>query len=61
MTGRLTAADAASLGELGMMTNAHDGLTAARTGATLDRWQTCVGIGTEEWCIREDSKLWRKK
>jgi hypothetical protein len=52
---------ARSLDELGMVPPVSDGLRSARTGSTLDRWESCVGTGTEEWCIREDSKLWKKK
>jgi hypothetical protein len=52
---------AVSLDELRMVLPAADGLTQARTGATLDRWQSCVSLGVGEWCIREDSKLWRRK
>ncbi len=52
---------ASSLDELGMVPPSSDRLNNAQTGATLDRWESCVGIASEEWCIREDSKLWKKK
>jgi hypothetical protein len=52
---------ASSLDELGMAPPIAEGLTTARTGATLDRWESCVGFSNEEWCVREDSKLWRRK
>lgn len=52
---------AASLDELGMAPPVADGLRGAAHGATMDRWESCVVTGGEEWCIREDSKLWRRK
>ena len=49
---------ASSLDELAM---APPRPWSARTGATLDRWESCVLVSSEEWCIREDSRVWRKK
>jgi hypothetical protein len=51
---------ASSLDELGLAPPLSEGLRNARTAATLDRWESCVGMGGEEWCIREDSRLWQR-
>jgi hypothetical protein len=52
---------ASSLNELGMVLPTGDGLRSGRLGSALERWQSCVSKGSEEWCIREDSRLWKRR
>jgi hypothetical protein len=52
---------ASSLDELGVVPPLGDGLRSASTGAALDVWQSCVGNGNDEWCVRDDSRLWKRK
>lgn len=51
---------AASLDELDIALPTGDSLRTTRTGATGDLWESCVATGNDEWCIRQDSRLWKK-
>lgn len=51
---------AASLDELDLALPTGDSLRTTRTGATGDLWESCVATGNDEWCIRQDSRLWKK-
>ena len=51
---------AASLDELGMAAPRDEGFRGAHASATGDLFEACVGRGNDEWCIRQDSKLWRR-
>lgn len=51
---------AESLDELDIARPTGDSLRTTRTGATGDLWESCVATGNDEWCIRQDSRLWKK-
>jgi hypothetical protein len=51
---------AASLADLGVAPPSDAGLTNARVQATADLFQACVQSGADDWCISQDSRIWRR-
>lgn len=52
---------ASSVAELGLTLPTADGLRPGQTGAAVDVWESCVEAASEEWCVRQDSRMWKKR
>lgn len=52
---------AATLADLGLASPSGEGLRNARIETTRDQFEACVPTDQVEWCIRQDSLIWRRE